>query len=342
MYLDSRARYRDYFAGLAAEAEARKSAPPIDLSMVRHYARREKLTASALAIAGEHIDARKNKRSAVSDIRQANRRRGGAITYAAAGERLAAALPVASRLVSFREIGMIRRKKAAVEGHKTEKQRLDAAVQRLIGRPCAGQAFSGSTGWNVEYGEPAASTSTWEGDQYSSRCKWKKTCASHQYRATLSGLLRVRRAGLPIRCRLDRAMIIDAQLVRTEPGGRVFSAKCIVERNKGISLRDVFIADQGGGKIYFGRTVRGCVTAIRRASATPSKDDGLVTQSKLSRRYGWCHDGIRSWCLEHGIRRNLAERLRKGTSREALRRLFRKQGFRAKTAYDETLLRYTG
>ena len=314
--------------------------------ILSHFAKREKITVAALRSACRHLDydIRDSKKTSIRAIWDDNHRRGGSLTLRVAEQRFEAALPVAKQVLKRLAVGVHRRKRAEAPAPLTIKQRLDNAVRRVMGSPTAGACYSGETSYFVEHGKPAAKTETWKGGRYSSRCTWRRTCARHQYSATLSGLLRVKSAGLPVNCPLDRSIIVDVELARTEPEGRIFTAKCIVEKNKSISLRDVVIADQGDGQIYFGKTVRGCVLALRRSGESyvpaPRKDNGRITQAKLARQQGWCADGIRNWCLEHGISRDLPNRLKRGTTRKALRRMLRKQKFHAETSYDKTVLEY--
>ena len=314
--------------------------------MLSHVAKQEKITISALRAACRHLDCdvRETKKTLVRDIWKDNHRRGGSLTLRVAEQRFEAALPVAKQVLQRLAIGAHRRKRAATSAPLTIKQRLDNAVRRLIGSPTAGSGYSGETSYFVEHGKPAAKTETWKGDRYSSRCTWRRTCAQHEYTATLSGLLRVKAAGLPINCPMDRAIIVDVELIRTEPEGRIFAATVITEKNKSISLRDVVVADQGDGQIYFGKTERGCLMALRQASDSyvppQKKDNGRITQGKLAKRHGWCADGIKNWCRDHGISRDLNNRLKRGTTRKALRRLLVKQKFCAETSYDRTILEY--
>ena len=320
-----------------------------DTKMIRHRARKNDITLAALKLACRYVDPtdRITKKEAIRSIWESQhkrcRRRKSEISLAVAEQRFAEALPIARQVLADVTRGQRRREVAAVPAALSAHQRKAVAVRQIIGSPAAGGSYSGSTQRTIEYGEPAARTVTSYGDRYSSRCTWSRTDAHHMYRASLSGLLRVRAAGLPINCPLDRAVIIDATHIRTEPEGRIFAATVITEKNKSIELRDIVIADQGDGRIYFGKTERGCLMALRRSARSESTDPeiaGRVTQQKLSRRHGWCADGIREWCRHRGIHRDLQARLKKGTTRKALGRLLRKQNFTPATSYDNKVLAY--
>ena len=313
--------------------------------ILSHFAKREKISVAALRSACRHLDydIRDSKKTSIRAIWDDNHRRGGSLTLRVAEQRFEAALPVAKQVLKRLAVGVHRRKRAEAPAPLTIKQRLDNAVRRVMGSPTAGACYSGETSYFVEHGKPAAKTETWKGDRYSSRCTWRRTCAQHEYTATLSGLLRVKAAGLPINCPMDRAIIVDVELIRTEPEGRIFAATVITEKNKSIELRDIVIADQGDGRIYFGKTERGCLMALRRSARSESTDPeiaGRITQQKLSRRHGWCADGIRECCRQRGITRDLQARLQKGTTRKALGRLLRKQNFTPATSYDNKVLAY--
>ena len=168
--------------------------------MLSHFAKQEKITISALLAACRHLDCdiRETKKTLVLEIWKESPRLGCAITLKAAGQRFARAVPVAEQLMERLAIGTQRRKKAATSAPLNIKQRLDNAVTRLLGSLSAGGDYSGETRTSIAHGKPAAKTVTWKGDQYSNRCTWRRTCAQHEYTANLSGLLRVKAAGLPL------------------------------------------------------------------------------------------------------------------------------------------------
>lgn len=310
----------------------------IPKSALRHRAKSAGITQHALRIA---CSRNMTITAKVQAIRDANHKRGGAVTLKTARQRLDAAVPVAKQLLDDLEMGRWRQHRAAVETPSLP-ERFAAQIAQRLRLHAPGGLYSGSTHWDFEHGSPDAWTDTSQGDTYSGRCTYHRTNATHKIRATLSGLKRIADAGLPYSLPRDDAVLLDVTTIRVEPEGRVIAATIADGKGKAIRCRQVFIADQGDEQYHVAKTERAAITALRRAATANAPFVGpRVSATDLQKKLGWCGAGIRSWCAAHGIRRALSQRLVAGTSPQAVIRLVEKHGG-PKDEYDRRLLKYLG
>ena len=318
--------------------------------LAAEHGMRQNQLAAALEVAGRASGKATMLRTQAAVLRESTIARGGRTTHAHCQYRIEAALPVAEKLHADLERGRERQRRRDRQSPATltVQGRKDRIVQMLLGSwvgSLPGQEYSGKTHYHVAHGEPRAWTDISAGEPYPGNCTWRQTDANHHIRATISGLLRVRRAGLPFHCPYDRATIIDCELVRVEPNGRIFKALAVTESRKSIRDVDVWLADRGNGQIHFAKTERGALLVLRRAANVAADrertkaDDatGTVTSTALSLRHSWCSGGIRQWCKKHGIRRNLDRRLKEGCSKVAILRLIKKHGGPS-DSYERTLV----
>lgn len=149
-------------------------------------------------------------------------------------------------------------------------QRKVRIIERMISRDSLpGGHYSGCTSWRVEAVAPGmggASTSTEHGEQYSRRCTYRKTNASHSVSVSVHDLYHARYTlGLP--ATVDGIPVIAGDLVR--PG--IYRIRLLYSRGKRADARTAFAANQGGGQWHVAATERGAVTALNRAVCAPDR-----------------------------------------------------------------------
>jgi hypothetical protein len=291
---------------------------------LRHIARATHTPAADMTIA---LDAGGVQTGAATTaIRKRVHARGGQCTWAAARERLDAADRSIVRYLRERKIGDLRRVTAKTLGRGSVAERTRYQIERLFVTPLSqyGGRYSGETSCTVTpvgpTGRISAESVTQEGERYTQSSRWHKTDATHHYRLSLTRLIRARRLGIPPR--IDGHIVVAAVRVRPQ----VYHVTLIQRVGKQVVCRKMHASDQGGGMWHLANTERGAVTALHRSREDQSaRIDGRVT-GQLCREWGWCRDGIRSWCAHHRITRDITGRLRRGVKSGALERLIERHG----------------
>ena len=248
-------------------------------------------------------------------------------TVKTARERLDAARAVVDTVHADQRRGEKRRANAVTAGVLSIDDRKSLAIRSMMyglgGAGLPGEHYSGDTLWRViPVGRPdvGASTLTTSGDQYSRRCTYRRTDATHRLKICLSDLVAARRT--PVPASIDGEIVIRAQSIREN----VYQITTIGTKGKEVELRHRFAADQGAGQWYLGKTERGAVTALNRSVRQRESVRLGKVNAATCRGWGWCSAGIRQWCDRHGITRNVAARLRDGATSKAIARLIGKHG----------------
>ena len=248
--------------------------------------------------------------------------RGGRCTIRKAQQRYDKALAAAAQYCQEHEKGEQRRQLASVRPSLTIDQRRVRQIKRLL--PFwPGKRYSGDTVWRVRHcdaGVQSADTDTSQGDQYSRGCTYKRTDAHHKMHINLSDLIAARRTPVPLT--VDGWMVVRAKQVRDS----IFEVTLIGTKGKSATDRQGFVAIQQAGRAHLAKTERGAVTALNRDMRRWDEDRLRRIDASIVRSWGWCAAGVRQWCVRHGIRRRLEQRLRRGADSKAIARLIARHG----------------
>lgn len=255
-------------------------------------------------------------------IRDEVQRRGGKITVKAARARYDAALPIADQVRRDTRRGDNRRYRANRPATPTIEQRKVRQIGRLLA-DYPGERYSGATEWVIipcERGKWHAETRARDGEQYSRKCTYRRTDATHRIHVSLADLVAAKATGVP--GLIDGQIIVAAKQVRA---GIYWVATLRTTGNRA-DYGQGCVANQGDGRWHFAKTERGAVTALNRSLRADEASRERRIAAETCRRWGWCAQGIRDWCARHGIRRNLAARLRHGVASIILARLIKRHG----------------
>jgi hypothetical protein len=259
-------------------------------------------------------------------------------TFRQAGERFAAAQEVVLAVRAQRSKGYCRRKNAEIAPSQSVYERKTNAIRRIIGGALPGEHYSGETVWKISAvprTEVSAKTTTSSGEQYSRRVTWHKRDAVHWLNICFGDLVAARRT--PVPASIDQELVIRAQQVRPD----IYELTTIGTKGKAVDLRHRYAANQGGGQWHLAKTERGAVIALNRSIRQAETERLGKINATTCQNWGWCAVGIKQWCVRHGIRRNLASRLRKGAKSTAIARLIAKHGG-PRDAYERRLLMAAG
>jgi hypothetical protein len=260
-------------------------------------------------------------------------------TVKVARKRYDAAMEIVDQVILERSIGKKRRYIAQLSPTETIQERKESAIKQLIGfGHLPGSYYSGDTSWEIEAvprNKVCAYTNTTEGDEYSRSCWYNKTNATHHLKICLVDLIAARRTSVPRY--IDGELVIHAQQIREN----IYELKTVTCKGKQIVARHRFAADQGGGQWYLGKTERGAVVALNRAKRQIEAVRLGKINAGVCQDWGWCAQGIKQWCLNHGIKRDLKKRLRQGTKSQAIAKLIEKHGG-PKTSYERRLVEVAG
>jgi hypothetical protein len=244
--------------------------------------------------------------------------------------------------------GEARRRRARLAPPLSIDERTVRQIERLTSLASLGGSYSGSTDYSVvsvRHAEPsAARTDTSRGKRYSGTTAWCRTNAHHKYRLSLSRIVHAKRAGLPPS--IDGCAVVGGELLAgarwsawdnasVETSPTVYRVELLEPVRKRVRLRHAYVADQGGGWWHLANTLRGARTAWHLAQGSRRWAHGstLITLARC-RAWGWCAQGIRAWCQEHGITRRLSRRT---TTAAALARLIGRHGGPT-SSYDQHLV----
>ena len=236
----------------------------------------------------------------------------------------------------------------------TVQARLDRAVRNRIWHDYRniGSHYSGNTEFSLraapiasmEIQDPAhpdAKTTVTDGEWYAGR-RWSKTDAQHSAVVRLSGLRRVEEIGIPLYLPADNEIVTAAATTGT-PG--VYRIDVITSRGKQVAMqRGLFVVEVAPDEWHIANTERGCATARKRREEDDAVRHSIANSidkidSRVMRHLGWCQAGIRNWCKQRNVTRDLDRRLRKGAPIKAVARLVQKQGG-PRTAYDRRIIAF--
>ena len=150
------------------------------------------------------------RRDAVAAIRdRINARRNGCCTLRRAMERYDVVARAVAEWSDQRNVGRERRARRRLAPRLTVEQRKVAQIERILGgmrRTASGHAHFRTPAHSgdvtrifeaVPSGRASAETETSDGEQYSRRCTYRRTDATHIIRASLTDLINVQRSPVP-------------------------------------------------------------------------------------------------------------------------------------------------
>lgn len=284
---------------------------------------------------------KRHRREAASGIRARIEKRGGKCTHDEAFRRFDRA---ADALGVYDDQANLRAARRSARG-KTERRaarrrnlewRKRHQLRRLTARYWPGGDYSGDTDWELHTtdGTGSAHTTVRGGEQYSRRCRYQKTNATHRITLNLAHVAAARRCGWTT---IDGAMVSAAKELR--PG--IWSVTLLATSGKRAIAIERFAARQTDGRVHLAKTERGAVVALGRDARAKAEERLARISGAVCRRWGWCGNGVRQWCNRHGIHRNVAQRIRGGATAIALARLIQKHGG-AETSYDRRIVCASG
>jgi len=246
-------------------------------------------------------------------------------TWAAADVRYVAASAVLAVYHGERLTGDKRRRIASLPAPLTVAERKAHQLRRLVGSDAPGGDYSGVTSWRIKPvspGEVGAYTTTSTGEQYPGRGHVNfRTDAVHVMHLSLTTLLAARQT--PVPRTVDGNLVVSAKLTRPD----IYAVKVVTQIGKQVDLRPMFVADQGGGQWYLGKTERGAATALNRSRRRVSESEKADRiNAEVIRSWGWCSDGALDWCRANGITRDVRRRMKRGVKSGALSRLIHRHG----------------
>ena len=251
-------------------------------------------------------------------------KRGGKCTVKTARSRFDSAAETVTVYHQQQQLGDHRREIAAIAPPLTVAERKAHQLRRLVGSDAPGGDYSGVTSWRIKPvspGEVGAYTTTSTGEQYPGRGHVNfRTDAVHVMHLSLTTLLAARQT--PVPRTVDGNLVVSAKLTRPD----IYAVKVVTQIGKQVDLRPMFVADQGGGQWYLGKTERGAATALNRSRRVSESEKADRINAAVIRSWGWCSDGALDWCRANGITRDVRRRMKRGVKSGALSRLIHRHG----------------